>query len=86
MLGPQLETRAEYRWLRAIGADAVGMSTVPEVIVAAHSGLRVLAASIISDLCIPETLKPVAIEEIIAVANRAEPLLTKLFVGVITLG
>ena len=83
MLGPQLETRAEYRWLRAAGADAVGMSTVPEVIAAVHAGMRVLAASLISDLCIPETLKPVSIEEIIAVADRAEPLLTKLFVGVV---
>lgn len=84
MPGPQLETKAEYRWLRAIGADAVGMSTVPEVIAAVHAGLRVMAVSLISDLCIPETLKPVAIEEILAVADRAEPLLTKLFVGVIT--
>lgn len=83
MLGPQLETKAEYRWLRLIGADAVGMSTVPEVIAAVHSGLRVLAVSLISDLCIPETLKPVAIEEIIAVADRAEPLLTKLFLNVV---
>ena len=83
MPGPQLETKAEYRWLRLIGADAVGMSTVPEVIAAVHSGLRVLAVSLISDLCIPETLKPVAIEEIIAVAGRAEPLLTKLFVNVV---
>ncbi|MBI3325048.1 MAG: purine-nucleoside phosphorylase [Candidatus Omnitrophica bacterium] len=83
MLGPQLETRAEYRWLRATGADAVGMSTVPEVIAAIHAGMRVLAVSLISDMCIPETLKPVNIEEIIAVANRAEPLLTKLMTGVI---
>ncbi|MBI3087979.1 MAG: purine-nucleoside phosphorylase [Candidatus Omnitrophica bacterium] len=81
--GPQLETRAEYRWLRAIGADAVGMSTVPEVIAAVHAGLRVLAVSLISDLCIPETLKPVSIEEIIAVADRTEPLLTKLFLNVV---
>lgn len=83
MLGPQLETRAEYRWLRATGADAVGMSTVPEVIAAVHAGMRVLAVSLISDMCIPETLKPVNIEEIIAVANRAEPLLTTLMTGVI---
>ena len=83
MLGPQLETKAEYRWLRAMGADAVGMSTVPEVIAAVHAGLRVLTVSLISDLCIPETLKPVSIEEIIAVAERAEPLLTTLFVGVV---
>ena len=83
MLGPQLETRAEYRWLRSTGADAVGMSTVPEVIAAAHCGLRVLTVSLISDLCIPETLKPVVIEEIIAVAERAEPLLATLFAGVV---
>lgn len=83
MPGPQLETKAEYRWLRASGADAVGMSTVPEVIAAVHGGMRVLAVSLVSDLCIPETLKPVAIEEIIAVANRAEPLLTKLFLHVV---
>jgi len=83
MAGPQLETKAEYRWLRASGADAVGMSTVPEVIAAVHAGLRVLAVSLISDLCIPETLKPVAIEEIIAVAAKAEPLLTQLFLGVV---
>ena len=83
MLGPQLETKAEYRWLRATGADAVGMSTVPEVIAAVHCGLRVFAVSVISDLCIPETLKPVNIDEIIAVANKAEPLLTRLFVGLV---
>ena len=83
MLGPQLETKAEYRWLRNCGADAVGMSTVPEVIAAVHSGLRVLGVSLISDLCIPETLKPVAIEEIIAVADRAEPLLATLFTHVV---
>ena len=82
LLGPQLETKAEYRFLRQIGADAVGMSTVPEVIAAVHGGLRVLAVSVISDLCIPETLKPVAIEDIIAVAAKAEPLLTKLLLGV----
>jgi len=83
MLGPQLETKAEYRWLRTIGADAVGMSTVPEVIAAVHSGLRVLAVSIISDLCIPETLKPLTIEEVVEVATKAEPLLTKLFMKVV---
>lgn len=76
--GPNLETRAEYRFLRAIGADVVGMSTVPEVIVAVHCGLRVFAASIITDLCLPDALQPAKIEEIIAVANAAEPKLTKL--------
>ena len=83
LLGPQLETKAEYRWLRAIGADAVGMSTVPEVIAAVHARMRVCAVSIISDLCIPETLKPVSVEEIIAVADRTEPLLTQLMVGLV---
>ena len=76
--GPNLETRAEYRFLRTIGADVVGMSTVPEVIVAVHAGLRVFAASIVTDICLPDALVPARIEEIIAVANAAEPKLTKL--------
>jgi purine-nucleoside phosphorylase len=71
--GPNLETRAEYRFLRLIGGDAVGMSTVPEVTVAAHSALRVMACSIVTDVCLPDSLKPVNVEEIIAVANAAEP-------------
>jgi purine-nucleoside phosphorylase len=83
MLGPQLETKAEYRLIRTVGADAVGMSTVPEVIAAVHAGMRVLAVSLISDLCLPETLKPANIEELIAVANRAEPQLTRLFTDVV---
>jgi len=70
--GPNLETRAEYRFLRAIGADVVGMSTIPEVIVAVHCGLRTLGFSIVTDMCLPDALKPVSIEEIIAVANEAE--------------
>jgi purine-nucleoside phosphorylase len=70
--GPNLETRAEYRFLRAIGADVVGMSTVPEVIVAVHSGLRTLGLSVITDLCLPDALEPAALDEIIAVANAAE--------------
>jgi len=81
--GPNLETRAEYKFLRGIGADAVGMSTVPEVIVAVHGGMRVLAVSCITDLCIPETLKPARLEEILRVAARAEPLLTHLISTVI---
>jgi len=71
--GPNLETRAEYRFLRTIGADAVGMSTVPEVIVAIHSGLKVLGLSIVTDMCLPDALEPADIEQIIAVANEAEP-------------
>ena len=81
--GPNLETRAEYRFLRQIGADAVGMSTVPEVIVAAHAGLRALAVSCVTDLCIPETLKPASLEEILKVAAEAEPKLTRLISRVI---
>ena len=76
--GPNLETRAEYRFLRAIGADVVGMSTVPEVIVAVHAGLKVFAASIVTDRCMPDALEPAKLEDIIAVANAAEPKLTKL--------
>lgn len=79
VVGPQLETRAEYRYLRIIGADAVGMSTVPEVIVANHLGLPVSAVSVLTDECNPDNLKPVNIEEIIAMASKAEPNLIKLF-------
>jgi len=77
--GPNLETRAEYRFLRTIGADAVGMSTVPEVIVANHMSLPVAAVSVITDECDPDNLKPVSIEEIISVAGKAEVHLTTLF-------
>jgi len=76
MQGPNLETRAEYRFLRTIGADAVGMSTIPEDIVAIHMGMKVFGVSIITDECFPEALKPVTLEEVIAVANRAEPKMT----------
>lgn len=70
--GPNLETRAEYRFLRGIGADAVGMSTVPEVIVGVHCGLRILGLSVITDLCLPDALQPVSLAEIIATAKTAE--------------
>ena len=76
--GPNLETRAEYRFLRIIGADVVGMSTVPEVIVARHMGLRTFAISVITDECDPENLEPLNIEQVISAANSAEPELTKL--------
>ncbi len=81
--GPMLETPAEYRYLRTIGADAVGMSTVPEVIAARHMGLPVLAASVITDLCDPARVKPVALPEILAVAAEAEPRLTALLRAVV---
>jgi purine-nucleoside phosphorylase len=81
--GPNLETRAEYRFLRMIGADVVGMSTVPEVIVAVHGGMKVLGISIITDSCLPDALKPASVEEIIRVANEAEPKLTRLIRNVV---
>jgi purine-nucleoside phosphorylase len=79
VVGPQLETRAEYRYLKIIGADAVGMSTVPEVIVANHLQLPVIAVSVLTDECDPENLKPVNIPEIIAIAGEAEPKMITLF-------
>jgi purine-nucleoside phosphorylase len=81
--GPNLETRAEYRFLRAVGADVVGMSTVPEVLVAIHAGMRVLGLSIVTDMCLPDALEPATIDRIIAVANRAEPLLADVVRGVL---
>jgi purine-nucleoside phosphorylase len=81
--GPNLETRAEYRFLRLIGADVVGMSTVPEVIVAVHGGMCVLGLSIITDRCLPDALEPATVEQIIAVAAEAEPKLTAVVRGVL---
>ena len=70
--GPNLETRAEYRFLRTIGADVVGMSTVPEVIVAVHSGMKSLGFSAVTDMCLPDALHPVSLPEILAVAAACE--------------
>jgi len=81
--GPNLETRAEYRMLRALGADLVGMSTVPEVITAVHQGMRVLGLSIITDNCLPDALEPTSVEQIIAVARGAEPKLATVVRGVL---
>ena len=81
--GPNLETRAEYRFLRMIGADVVGMSTVPEVIVAVHCGLKTVGFSIVTDMCLPDALEPADVPKIIATANAAEPKLTKLVLGVL---
>ena len=80
--GPNLETRAEYRMLRALGADVVGLSTVPAVIVAVHGGMRVLGISIITDQCLPDALEPASLPKILAVAGTAEPKLTALVRGV----
>lgn len=83
VVGPQLETRAEYRYLKIIGADAVGMSTVPEVIVANHLNLPVAAVSVLTDECDPDNLQPVDIPEIIAMAGKAEPHMITLFTELI---
>jgi purine-nucleoside phosphorylase len=81
--GPNLETRAEYRFLRMCGADVVGMSTVPEVIVARHGGMRVLGLSIITDQCLPDSLEAASVEQIIRVARSSEPALAKVVNGVL---
>ncbi len=81
--GPNLETRAEYRFLRGIGADVVGMSTVPEVIVARHMNLEVFGVSVITDECFPDALQPADVEDIIRTANQAQPRLTLLMKRVI---
>jgi purine-nucleoside phosphorylase len=76
--GPNLETRAEYRFLRMIGADVVGMSTVPEVIIANHMGLRTFAISVVTDMCDPDHLEPANVPDIIETATKAEPKLTRI--------
>jgi len=81
--GPSLETRAEYRFLRSTGADVVGMSTVPENIVANHMGMQALGISIITDECFPDALKPIDVTKIISTANEAEPKMTTIFKEVI---
>jgi purine-nucleoside phosphorylase len=79
--GPNLETGAEYRFLRTIGADTVGMSSVPECLVAVHGGMRVLGLSVITDACFPDALHPANVEAIIKVANAAQPDLEALVTG-----
>jgi purine-nucleoside phosphorylase len=78
LTGPSLETRAEYRFLRLIGADAVGMSTVPEVIVARHMNMEVFGLSIITDECFPDALQPLSLEDVLEAARQAEPKMTRL--------
>lgn len=81
--GPNLETRAEYRFLRILGADVVGMSTVPEVIVARHAGMRVMGLSVITDMGLPDALEPTELSTIIRIANEAEPKLRAIVRGVV---
>jgi purine-nucleoside phosphorylase len=81
--GPNLETAAEYRFLRTIGADVVGMSTVPEVIVARHQDMKVLGFSLVTDMGLPDALKPTNLAEILKTAAKAEPLLKKIMTGVV---
>lgn len=81
--GPNFETRAEYRFLRLIGGDAVGMSTVPEVIVAAHCGLKVMALSTITNVCLPDDIKPADGAEVVAAANSAESKMRKIVLGIL---
>lgn len=83
MSGPSLETRAEYRFLRRIGADVIGMSSIPENIVANQCGMKVLGLTVVTDLCFPDALKPATLEKIIAAADSAEPKLTAVMKGVI---
>ena len=81
--GPCLETRAEYRFLRAIGADVVGMSTVPETIVAVHEGMRIFGLSVVTDMCLPDALEPADADQIVSVAGAAAPKMSALVRGVL---
>lgn len=81
--GPMLETKAEYRYMRQLGADVVGMSTVPEVISAVHMGMDVLGISVITDECFPDALEPVDIEDVLAAAAMAEPKMSQVFINVL---
>ncbi len=83
VVGPNLETKAEYRFLRMIGADVVGMSTVPETIVARHMDIRVMAVSVITDECFPDALEPVSLADVLSAAGEAEPKLTRLMTAVV---
>lgn len=81
--GPMLETKAEYRYMRQLGADVVGMSTVPEVIAAVHMSMEVLGISVITDECFPDSLEPVSLDDVLEAAAMAEPHLTRIVVGVL---
>ena len=81
--GPMLETKAEYRYMRQLGADAVGMSTVPEVIAAVHMGMKVLGISVITDECFPDSLEPVSLDDVLNAAAMAKPQLTRIVVGML---
>jgi len=81
--GPMMETRAEYRYMRQLGADVVGMSTVPEVIAAVHMGMDVLGVSVMTDECFPDALEPVNIEDVLEAAGMAEPKMTQIIIGVL---
>ncbi len=81
--GPMLETKAEYRYMRQLGADVVGMSTVPEVITAVHMGMDVLGISVITDECFPDALQPLDIEDVLAAAAMAEPKLTQVIINIL---
>jgi len=83
MSGPMLETKSEYRFLKLIGADVIGMSTIPEVISAVHMGMEVLGISVITDECFPDSLQPVVIEDILEAAGMAEPKMTKVIIKVL---